>query len=287
MRLTQRLNFKITTRFILLFVLAFTLILLITGMLFTEKLNSELVLVAQQKLNLVSTQLNHSLDEIKSLYFSLVHDATLQAIMKDYNSHEKAVAEGSVNEDTEASSENYVLEIRERLSKIISPYASVRSAVMISNDREILDPIYGVEPYTSLLLNAGEYDDFFASQLTGRFSAANTFPINIKNPEYYEQYTVTYMAHYYDNSTYEDLGSIAINYAKLALLSDIEPVFSNGFDYAFVVNENGDLVLRSPNCPGEIPRQIINADSSDIVTHSGKSFAVFRETIADYHNWKI
>lgn len=282
MKITQRLNFKITSRFIALFVLAFAVLIITVSSLFTEKLHSELVLVAQQKLNVAATSLSHSLSEIKALHSTVGHDIRLQSLMQEY-----AQNAGKPPAATEHDDKWYAAEIRERLAQIVSPYASVRSAVMIAPDCKILDPIYSSEPYAAALLRGAEYDKFTASQLNGRFSAPNTFPYIVADPSYSQLSTVTYLGHFYNSDTYEELGALAINFSKLALTTQMEPTFSTGFDYVFVANEADVPVLRSESCPDTVPQEIMGASGGGIVQSGGRSYTVFSEPVSNYYNWRV
>lgn len=282
MKIRRNLNFKITSRFLVLFALAFSILIIVISTLFSSKLNSELKVVSGQKLGLIAAELNNSLKEIRTLHFNLIHDDYLQILMHEYNN----ITEDSDNIN-EAQRDEVALQIRNRVTQSLSKYSSVRSAFMVSNKIEILSPVYGVEPYSSLLLRSGEYEYFINSQMTGRFSSANGFPINKDNLPYEEKYTITYFGHYYDKNTYEDLGSLAINYAKLSLQTAIEPMFSSSFEYSFVMDENNNFVVCSKNCPETIPDEILNSGASSTIQIEGRSYAVISDTLTDYNNWRI
>jgi len=160
----RHLNTRITLYFSLIFLFALLVLVAVTSRLFTDKLTMEMNMVMQQKLDLASTMLEHSLDEIKSLHFSLIDNPVVQSLMRrisDSNSTEN-------NPD--------IMLIKDEINRTIERSANVRSAFAISRNFEILNPIYSVEPYNNIVKANKEFDCFLKSHLNGRFSSPSTQP---------------------------------------------------------------------------------------------------------------
>jgi len=282
MKFANNLTFKITRQYLILFALAFLILISVISSLYSSKLNAELNMVTKQKLGLIATELNNETKSIKNLHYDLIHDNEMQELMHSYNN-----AINDVVADNFELKDEITMKIMDKLSQKFYKYSSIRSTFMISNEKKVLNPTYSGSSDEQRLLKASEFNRFIDSQLTGRFSSANGFPINDESLSYDNKYTITYLGYYYDKYTYENLGVLAINYSKLSLLSNIEPLFSNAFDYAFVLDENNNIVLCSKNCPDSIPEEIINTNNSITITADKRSYAVFSTVLSDYNNWRL
>lgn len=271
MKRTQKLHVKITSRFVLLFSAALLAFLLSTLPLIARSLSEELEMASQQKVDILSYQIDNALQEVRTLWFSIVRDSQMQTLVKSIPQ----------SEDPQTA----VLDIHNRLNQLISPYAGIRSAVMIGADARVLDPIYGTEPYDQLLLEAGEYEKFMDSQLFGRFSCANTFPYNRSSSSFEDRNTITFMGCFFDTETYANLGTVALNCSRSSLFDGVQPTLLDGFARVFLMDQSGQIVMNFFDQQEQIPQAIQTAQSGDIVRWDGRSQAVFRCTLPDYPSW--
>lgn len=271
------LNTRITLYFSLVFLFALLILVTVTSRLFTDKLTMEMNMVMQQKLDLASTILEHSLAEIKALHFSLIDNPVLQFHMQQLKA----------NDDFSDNIDEIIL-IKDEINRTIERNANVRSAFAISLNREILNPIYTVEPYNSIVKSNKEFDYFLNSHLNGRFSAPSTFPIQVSNPQYNELNTITYFGRYYNNHTYEELGYIAINLTKYSIFNEIETLFSGAFERIYVIDENNSTILETVPFSSE-NLAILHDDyeQGEIIRIDGHPFAAFSRTLSNYPNWRI
>ena len=272
----RHLSGRITLYFSIVFIVAFSVLILVTGRLFTDKLTAEINIVMEQKLGLAGTMLDHSLSEIKSLHFSLINNPVIQREMRLLNVHD--------------SKENPsdIIAVKDEINRIVDRSANVRSAFAISLDLDILNPIYAAKPYNSVVTDNPEFGFFLSSQLTGRFSAPSTFPIQMKAPEYGDRNTITYFGHYYDQDTYEDLGYIAINLTRYSIFNEIERLFSGSFERIYVADENDSIVMQTvPFSDSAVPAAFKDAAQGEVVRLDGHPFAAFSHTLGNYPNWRI
>ena len=230
----------------------------------------------QHRLNLANNMLDNSLYEIKALHFSLINDPVLQQLMKEQKTNNgKLTLNDLVKMETE-------------MNRIGYHNANVRSIIAISCSGKVIDPIYGVAPYTSIVNGNPEFQYFLSSQLSGRFSVPSTFPMQIKNPDYSDCNTITYFGHYSDRETYEDLGYIAINLTKYSIFNEFDRQFSESFDRAYVTDENRNIVLETaPLSISDLPTLRADYKQGTIVKLDNRPYAVFSLHLSNYPNWRI
>lgn len=273
MKPTKKLHVKITIRFVVLFSAALLAFLMCTLPLITRSLSAELEMVTRQKMDIVSSQIDNALQEIRSLWFSMVRDPQMQELVHDYPDAEDP--------------QQIVLQLHNRLNQLISPHAGIRSAIFISPRAQVLDPIYGTEPYDALLLQEGEYKAFLDSQLFARFSAVNTFPYTSVSPSFEERNTVTLMGCFFDTETYDNLGTLALNCSRLSFLEQVQPALVDGFDHMFLMDQSGQIVMDLFSGRREIPQSLRTARNGDVVQTEGHSQAVFYRSLPDYPSWTL
>ncbi|MEF9973487.1 MAG: sensor histidine kinase [Clostridia bacterium] len=267
----HHISVKITLYFLLAFLAALLLVILTMSSLFRDRLSEEVSLVVGQKMSLAATRLDNQLGEIRSLYFTLVRDPILNSSMRLL---------------PEQRTLSKTLEMKEEIARITARYSSVRSIILIAPEGEILDPIYAAEPYRSLLLNDPEYEAFMASPYSGRFSAPSTFPLLISNPTDRQKDTITYFGHYYDLESYETLGTVAINVARLSLLGEAQTLFSETFDSGMILDEHANVILRAGSNPNITPLAMTQ-EGGEHVRIDGNRYARFQHRLAGYPNWTL
>lgn len=273
MKRTRSLHTKITGSFVTLFTCALLAFLLCTLPLVTRSLNAELEMASQQKVDILNNQINYALQDVRALWFSMVRDAQLQELLR--------------NQEQWSDKKDLSLMLHNRINYRISPYAGIRSAIIIAPDSQVLDPIYGTAPYDDLLLQAGEYEQFRNSQLFGRFSSANTFPYNRPDPSPDEKNTITFMGDFFDTDTYESLGTIAINYVRSSLFDDIQPTLLEGFERVVLVDHDGQVTLDFHGQQSALPETVLHAESGEIVYDGDRYLAVFHKALPDYPSWSL
>lgn len=273
MKRNHSLHAKITGRFCVLFTVALLALLVTALPLVSRSMNAELEMTSQQKVDILNYQINNSLQDVRSLWFSMVRDPWLQQLLR--------------NPEQMESTADLSLALHNRINQLISPHAGIRSAIVISKDAQVLDPIYGTAPYDALLLEQGEYQQFLQSQMFGRFSAANTFPYNLPDPSPVERNTITFMGRFFHTETYKNLGTIAINYVRSSLFGNVTNTLLEGFERVVLVDDTGEVVLDFQGLQQPVSQAVLDTESGDIVRDGGKDLAVFHTPLPDYPSWSL
>jgi two-component system, sensor histidine kinase YesM len=267
----KHISVRITAYFLLSFVAALAIILVTMSFLYRDRLTEEINLVSTQKMSLTGTRLSYQLAEIRSLHFSLLRDALLLTRMR------------AQREQPGLASLSDTVAMKEEIARIIRRYASVRSIILIGGDGQILDPIYAAEPYASAILNDPEYKAFLSTGMTGRFSVPSGFPV-LKDLAYETRNTITYYGRYYDTDTYEPLGTVAINVAKGSLTDELEQLFQTTFSAAWVLDENGSVIVRTGDGDKLNPKDVPAPGS---VSLNGVPYVAYHLELTEYPNWTL
>lgn len=268
---------RITLYFSITVIFAFVILGIVIGQLISDRFTSEVDMVVEQKLGLGEALLDNSLTEIKTMYFSLIDSPTLQSQMAKQNGNG-----GEVNLDD-------LMAMKSEIERVeLSRSANVRSIFMVSRGGKILDPIYAAEPYSRIISDNPEFNRFLSSQLTGRFSAPSTFPMQVENPEYKDKNTITYFGRYYDQDTYEDLGYVVINLTQYSVFNETAKLFSDSSAQTFVVDENNNILFESsPLIQGEqsfLSREFTQGGQIEM---DGKAYLTYTKQLSSYPSWRI
>ncbi len=272
----KRLSIRITLYFSITVVIAFLIFSLIIASFFTDKLTAEMDLVVGQKMNMAESLLSSSLNEIKSVHFSLIDNYSLQKLIKEQNGREEEISlERMVSVKKEF----------ERIRHNKNSY--IRSIFLINNDGKILDPIYATEPYNWIVSNNPEYDRFLESHLSGRFSTANSFPMSQKKDGDNRNLTITYFGQFYDRENYNVLGSIAINVTQSSVFNEINKLFQAYDGLTYVIDENNNIVFENKRI--NIDKDIFSKEygQGERLKINNKLYQAYTRQISFYPNWKI
>lgn len=270
-RFFRHISVRITAYFLISFVAALAIILVTMSFLYRDRLTEEINLVSTQKMSLAGTRLSYQLAEIRSLHFSLLRDPLLLTRMR------------AQRDRPGLPSLNDTVAMKEEIARIIRRYASVRSIILIGGDGQILDPIYAAEPYASAILNDPEYKVFLSSGMNGRFSVPSAFPV-LSDLAYETRNTITYYGRFYDAETYEPLGTVAINVAKGSLTGELEQLFETTFSAAWVVDEQGSVIVRTGDAASLDPADV---PASGSATLSGVPYVAYHQALTEYPYWTL
>lgn len=282
-RQTKRFGFHIVSRFLILFLVAFIVVFGVISSLFIQQLEDEITHISIQKLNAMSSELTHSVSEVRDFYYDLVHDQQLQYFMRGYTADMANAQDHAV---TQSKRDFYSEELRRRLSQLMDENNNVRSIVIVDNDGNVLDPLYSNPTESALLLQDCEYQKFLDCQLSARFSAPSNFPYRNTDASPANKTTISYSAVFYDEIGYRTWGTIVINLRKSALQNVMEPLLSTGFDYVYLADEANEVIIQSDSCPAEIPAAVQQASiREDNTLQDG--VRVFTISVPDYPRWRI
>lgn len=239
---------KISTRFLLMFVIIttviFSIFVLVITSLFSDKLTEEINVVASQQLKFAGSLLDSNIKEIRNYHFSLVKNHQVQETM-------------SVLEKTPCAEDFFQLQntLKKAINDTEKNSLNIRSAFAITKDGTILDALYNTPPYQWLVKDNPEFEKFLNSQLTLRISSPNAFPFRTEETDsLHLNSTITCFGHLYDKDSYRDLGYIAININRGSLFKDLEKLFNETFAQFYVVDENQNVIFSDPLNPTCSPK---------------------------------
>lgn len=277
---------KLSTRFMIMFlgitIGLFTIFFLIISSLFSDKLTQEINLVASQQLKFASSLLDSKIEEIRSYHFSLVKNSQIQALLPQL----------SENLDTQKTHA-----LQDRLKQAIDhtekSSLNIRSAFAINKNFSILDPLYSSKDYQWLVNANPEFQKFLRSQLTLRISSPNAFPFpNTEDDSLHFNSTITCFGRIYDQTTYQDIGYLAVNINRKSLFKDIENLFQETFTQFYVIDENENIIFSNPVNP-VLSKELHSILSTEYPTY-GKKVSIdnvscmgYSSTVNHYPNWKI
>ena len=270
----RHLSTKMTVYFVLILLIAVIMLTLLAGSLFQNRVAEESDQVARQQISLGALELGHNLNQLRALYFTVVHDDVLQTGMQKLGEQGGEIALVDF------------LPVSERLSTIADNYAFVRSIFLIDQSGHILSPIYSAEPYRSWLFNDPDYLRYLESGLSIRFSAPSSFPILLKNAPEEKRNTIILHGAYFSLVNYKVLGTVAIAVTKASLLSNWTDTAQSAFSAACIVDAQGSVITRT--------QTLANVSGSDMLQMregglklDGTTYLCYRRAVPEYPEWTI
>ncbi len=266
----KRISLRFTLWVSLPLILAFGLtILAITSYHNTQVLQEKYKIMGQM-LELADSEISASINTIRSLHSSLVHDKRLKSLM--YSQKQSDVTPG----------------LRRSLSEVCGEYRARNTSLLvsilpISLGGTVLDTIYGQEGVENLKNQSASFEKFSSSfayggLLTSKSDGGNTS-------------TLTYYGSYYDMTNFEHLGYLAINIRANRFFFGLPSSLGSSFSQLFVLNNGTDVVYSLT------PDYLENALSSDLsaisskadnrVIIDGRTFLVYSKRVESYPSWRI
>jgi two-component system, sensor histidine kinase YesM len=271
----KHLNTRMTLYFSLVTIAALIVIVISISQTFSGKLISEMNVVINQKLNLITSTLNNTLKEIKELQFSLIHDKNISVLMNTQSNN----AGSSDKESFEQLQQNFSY-YKQRNTNVTSIFA-------ISNNGRVLDPLYSVDAFKWIAADSKDLSTLKKSKALGIFSSPNSFPLASTNANSFENYNITYYGQYYDYSNYKYLGYIAVNLKKNSIFSDISPLCNETFDFSCFVDEKNNIVhiFGDNYSKSFLKAQDYLKNKKQIVNIDGNDYLLYTQTIKSYPCW--
>ena len=270
----QHLSTKVTVYFVMILLAAVVVLTLLAGSLFQTRVAEESDQVARQQINLGALELGHNLNQLRTLYFTVVHDGVLQTGMRQlYEQHGEIPLVD-------------FLPVSERLSTIADDYAFVRSIFLIDQASHILSPIYSAEPYRSWLLNDPDFLHYLDSGLSIRFSAPSSFPILMEDAPDEKRNTIILHGAYFSLDNYKVLGTVAIAVTKTSLLGNWMETAKSAFSAACIVDEQGSVITKTPSLANVSGTEMLNMQEGG-VTLGDTSYLCYRRAVTEYPEWTM
>lgn len=271
----KHLNMRMTLYFSLVMITALVVIVFAISRTFSGRLISEMNLVINQKLNLITATLDNTLQEIKALQFAVIHDKNINALLKRENN--------AVNPLTPKDLE----EMQQSFSSYKQRNTNVTSIFAVSRNRKILDPLYSGPAFQWIVTNSPVLDVLQKSKSLGAFSAPNSFPLTTANAKSFENYNITYYGQYYDYLSYDYLGYIAVNIKKNSLFSDIGPLCRETFDFSCFIDDHGEIVqiFGGDNMNGFLTAGKLFNLKKQVVNIAANDYLLYRQKVKTYPGW--
>lgn len=249
---------KISNRLILMFLatttIIFSIFVFVITSLFSDKLTAEINTVSRQQMEFANALLDNKIKEIWDYYFSLVNKQQIQETMSNL---------------TSASSAKDLDQLQTVLKKAINDTdrkkLNIRSAFIISDTNNILDPLYSLDTYQWLVNDNPEFEKFLDSQLTLRISAPNSFPFQNENANnLHLNSTITCFGRLYSKENYRNLGYVAINLNRNSLFTELEEVFRDTWTQFYIIDNDQNIIYSNPlisDCTADL-KELLSGDYS-------------------------
>lgn len=277
---------KISTQLMLMFLLItaaiFSIFAFVITSLFSDKLTGEINLVSHQQMEFASALLDSYIKEIRNYHFSLMKNQQVQNTLTSLSADSDA---GDFDELTQA--------LQNAISSMDKNQLSLRSAFIISPEKEILDPLFSLDTYEWLIHDNPEFDQFLDSQLTLRISAPTSFPFLEEDADSHNRNaTLSCFGRLYDQTSYQEIGYVAININRSSLFKELEDFFQETWAQFYIIDENENIIYSNPLNPedSEELRLLLKNDYPELgqqVSISGSTYMGYSTQVSSYPSWRI
>ncbi len=267
--INRYLNIKMTIYFSIIIAGFGICLMLVIGSIFSSKWKAEIDKVVCQKITLIDSQISAKMQNIQNRHYELIRNTFLEDYIKktdeEYNNKKQVIT-------------NVMKGFKQDRAEIIS-------AFIVDENNNVVDTRENNIIYKELVSSENLYD-FKDSEKMRKYSAPNTFPLQITDPTLNEKNTITYVGRYYDSENYRLLGYIFINIKKSYFLENVENISKDTFQKAYIVDESGETIYSLED--EEIQSQntkinkIINEKEIDI---DGDRYLVYQSKISEYPQW--
>lgn len=239
---------------------------------FSQEIIKQYNNVATEKITVISKIINENLNSIRHDSYMIENDKTVYEFMCKINK----------NKDTKSA--NYT-ELVNSLSQYCKWSNYIISIIPLTIDKKILDPLYSKYPYSNLIYDNKELDNFIESGYSNKFSSPNTFPLNYENPDYDKKTTITYFSRYLDKENYDPIGYLMLNIKKKSLFANIDANCEGVFDSTFIVDKSGNLIYKIGDLPYN--KAMLEKVNNDTIKLNNKTYIEFNSVIGTYPDWRI
>ena len=267
--INKYLNIKMTMYFSIVIAGFGICLMLVIGAIFSLKWRAEIDKVVCQKMTLIDSQISSKMQNIQNRHYELVRNTFLEDYIKksdeEYNNKKQVVT-------------NVMKGFKEDRAEIVS-------AFIVDANNNIVDTRENNVIYKELVSNQNLYE-FKNSEKMRKYSAPNTFPLQIANPTLNERNTITYIGRYYDSENYNLLGYLFINIKKSHFLENVESISKDTFQKAYIIDDNGETIYSLEDEETQFQNteinRIINEKEIEV---DGDRYLVYQSKISEYPQW--
>lgn len=268
------------TIYIILFTMVTLLILLSYVInLYSSKLLEDMKVISRLQLEIVSDEMEKSLNEIYQIFQTIQDNDDLQEVLvrplgSDYNDGDR----------------------KHDVSEILREYAyadiNIISIFFIDGDKGILDPFYQIEPYSSIVSHYQPLKDYYEKKGT-RITPIGRFPLKEEEEEGID--TITMIDELLSKEAFAPLGTLLITSKVDFIFEDFAKTSKDNFDGVFVVNQSGDLIYYTGKEELGVSQSLFDAFSQSGVIGNEEglidvelgTFFVSTQVLESYSDWMI
>lgn len=260
---------------------------------FSNALLKEVRTIADQKMHIISSDLEEELKYVFNLGEIIKNNEELQSLILIKTSNDEELYE----------------KMRE-VSNITRGYAyadvAINSIFVMDNNNQILDPFYMISPYKEIIEKYDSYDTFIEDKAYSAFSKPSNFPSKLESDPG-EKSTITYFETYLSKEDYRPLGTILINVKIEYLFHKFKNACNSEFDMAYIIDNQGNIIYQVneesvegqakrdihpiAHAKGAYPLTIMDIvkteGSTGIINVSDKDYYFIKNNLEVYPNWQV
>ncbi len=230
--------------------------------------------IVEQNINSISSDIDGKVSYIKNISSSLrTNEKITQLIKKEYTMPEEEFVRNT------------------EISDIISSYTDssngfVRNILVIDKNNNILNNLYSSKMYKDIILENPYFLKFKEHNYFIKVSSPITLPQDSKDNESLMMYI-----QYFDKEDYDLLGYVIMAIKKNILFADIDEECSTMFDYAFIINTDGDVIYSTikPDFNFQINEVIdlVEKNKTEALSINHKKYMVANRVLKNHPDWQI
>ncbi len=261
------LNLQLTFVYSMLLIFMMVGIIVAVTILFTDYFVNQKIEVVQSSMESISDSVENRIDDIRKV----------AQIVRQQNDIADSVKHGILS-DKEIESLNRI-------------YAyGLRSLMIITPDRQIINPTFIEDDYSQMLSYTG-YDRFYAMNREELFSSSHSYPFynEMNLPHYMTR--ISYFFKLRESPSMKPYGTIAITIEKDNLFQDKTSFIHSQLDCFYVIDGNGQVVysdsgydVTEPNLSHSIAISTANYSSNIDRT---KEYTYFHQNVPSYPDWHL
>jgi Predicted signal transduction protein with a C-terminal ATPase domain len=245
---------------------------------YNKKLIEQTGTIADQKMQIVTMNLDKEISAIVELCDNIRDNEKLQELM-------------ALEDEKQGKAYDPMKSISDILRNSVYSHTAINSIFAIGLHKQVYDPLYQIHPYDDIITNYKEFDEFIASGKFNAFSAPTNFPNRLDSSNSLEKSGITFFSQYMSNYDFKQFGYILINIKKEELFRDVSQTNKQVFDFTYIINEKGEIIDRF----GALPRNdllILASGSQPEKTHEienidGEDYYLISKPLSVYPDWKV
>ncbi len=268
-----RINTKILLFISCLTIGVLTLTTLITSIMFTNTVAKNKIDILEAEMSNLTRQLGEKVEVAHALANKTRNDPHIQMYFEEQNLTQESF------DATAQSLWNYLSD-----SNDYKPYY-VNKIIPITNDLQILDPLFSTETYKKSILDNDWFEAFRISHYTSRFSEVYTLPTDVGRYK-----TIAYISKYLNNNTYEQRGYMMVAFKTSFIFESFDRTNKKLFDSMYIINRDNKIIY----AVGDVEKEIESYVSNNLISTGSNVFAakmnnqnmyIFNHVVGNYSDW--